>query len=129
MKKTLAFTLVVSLVLCLLAVDAYSRRGGEPSDGVVIMISPRTLVLDSAGGAAVTVHTNIPLGSVDRTSVELSGIPALFTFADDRGNLVAKFDDAVVKSIVAPPAATLTLTGTRLNGPPFAASEETINVR
>lgn len=128
MKKTLTLALVASLVLCLLAVDAYSRRGGEPNDGVVIMISPRALVLDSAGGAAVTVHTNLPLGSVDRSSVELSGIPAISTFADDRGNLVAKFDDIAVKNIVAPPQATLTLTGARVDGTTFAASE-TIFVR
>ena len=108
MKKTLALVLVVSWALCFVVWDAYSRRGGAPSpDGVIITISPRMLVLDRTGGDDVTVHTNIPLDSVDRASVELSGIPALTTFADDRGNLVAKFDDADVKGIVAPPAATL----------------------
>jgi len=128
MKKTLALVIVVSFALCLVATDAYSRRGGEPSGGVVIMISPGTLVLDSPGGANVTVHTNLPLGSVDRASVKLSGIPALTTFADSCGNLVAKFGEAAVKSIVEPPAATLTLTGKRTDGTTFAASE-TIQVK
>ena len=128
MKKTLTLTLVVSLVLCLLAVNAYSRRGGDPSDGVVITISPKMIVLDRTGDSDVTVHTNIQLDSVIRASIELNGLTALATFADDRGNLVAKFGESDVKAIVAPPKATLTLTGARIDGSVFAASE-TIRVK
>lgn len=98
--------------------------------GVTAKISPNTLV-EGGPGTWVTVNTNIPYGSVDRRSLELSGVPVSWTKADARGELVAKFAQGDIEAIVAPPSATLVLTGLRyVDGEwvPFAAAD-TINVR
>ena len=101
--------------------------GGGDADSVQIVISPKNLVMSSRVDW-VTVHTNLAIGIVARQTVELNGIPAALTKADSTGNLVAKFDVKAVKAIVAPPTATLTLTGVLLNGQEFAASD-TISVK
>ena len=86
-------------------------------------MSPSTLILGAEQTAYVKVHTDIAFTFVDRSSVALNGIPAAWTKEDDRGDLVAAFVEAEVKAIVAPPQATLTLTGTTLNGVSFVGSD------
>ena len=110
-----------------MAGDALSGRPEGSADDVQIVVSPHTLVLSSAGGC-VSVHTNRPLGIVDCSTLELDGIPVAYVKADARGNLVANFGLDAVKAIVAPPEATLTLTGALRDGRAFAASD-TIRVK
>ena len=92
---------------------------------ITITIAPNTLVL-GLQGTWVTVHTNIPYSSVQGSSVVLEEIPAASTFADNRGNLVAKFNQDEVEAIVAPPQETLTLTGTYDNGDLFSGSDSIV---
>jgi hypothetical protein len=78
---------------------------------VSIKISPSTLNLDS-NGRWVTVHAEIPAAIVDRDSVMLEGISAGPVFADDCGDLVAKFPLEDIKDILTPSDyVELTLTG------------------
>ena len=118
--------LIPVLALCaavLLVGDALSNGRTDGDADVAIAVSPSTLLLGFDQGGEVTVHTNVPLGAVDRSTVELEGIAALYTKADARGHLVAKFDEGAVKAIVAAPNAMLTLTGAYLDGGTFAASD------
>jgi hypothetical protein len=91
---------------------------------VSVTVSPSTIVLGLDKGAAVTVHTDIPAGIVDGASVALSGVPAYLTKADACGNLVGKFRQEDIEAIVAPPAATLVLTGVTRDGVPLAGSDD-----
>ena len=127
MKRFLMPVLVLCLAVGFLACDALSGGRDGDASGVQIVVAPNTLVL-SAPGAWVSVHTNLPFGSVDRSTLELNGLAVAWTKADSRGNLVAKFDIDAVKAIVEPGEATLTLTGAMLDGEPFAASD-TISVK
>jgi hypothetical protein len=77
---------------------------------VEIQVSPSTVNLEYEG-TAVTVHAEIPYRGVVTASLLLNGVEVWRTFADNRGELVAKFDVDSVKNIIAPPSATLTLTG------------------
>jgi len=89
---------------------------------VAIQIAPSTLILNSSQ-SDVTVHAEIAYSAVDGGSVSLSGIPAKATFADSCGELVAKFDEAVVKASVKPGAAELVLTGLKKDGVPFEGAD------
>ena len=89
---------------------------------IYIKVSPHVIVLES-DGTWITVHTNIPYGQVETSSVALNGLPADRTKSDLKGYLVAKFDQAAVKAIVAPPEAMLELTGLKTDGEAFSGSE------
>ena len=123
MKKTLvatvSFTSLAALLLASIAIGNGALDPGDPA----IMISPQMIVLDKIG--SVTVHSNIPAGSVDASSVALDGVAALGVWADDCGHLVARF--AVADLGLVPGDATLTLTGDYNEpGESFAAAD---NVR
>ena len=120
MRKVLV---VVSCVLLGVVGQAFSNGKADQGADVTIVVSPQTLLLASDQGGQVTVHTNIPLSQVDRSTVQLNGISAISTGADSRGHLVAKFDEGAVKAIVAPPQATLTLSGCYTDGTSFEASD------
>jgi hypothetical protein len=122
MKRSLVPILVLCLAVGLLGAEAMSGGRDDEGDGVQIVVSPHTLVLSSPG-AWVSVHTNVPFGAVDRSTLELNGIAVAWTKADSRGNLVAKFDMDAVKAIVEPGEATMTLTGELLSGEPIDASD------
>ena len=96
----------------------------EDTIDIKIKIAPATLNLEFKG-PWITVHTDIDYNTVDTTTLELNGISAVSTFADDRGNLVAKFKSADVKDLdfVAPSEATLTLTGETNGGISFTGSD------
>lgn len=116
------WTATVAALLIVIGSAMLMANGGSEGDGICITISPQTLVLshDSCG---VTVHTNIAIGLVDCDSLQLDGIAPYLTKADNRGELVAKFDADAVKAIVAPGQVTLTLTGELKDGQSFAASD------
>lgn len=110
---------IVSIVGVLATVILVGTARGEE---IAIVISPSTLNLDSEG-EWVTVHAEIPFSVVDDASVELNGIPVEATFADNRGELVAKFLIGDVKEIVEPGLVTLTLAGTTIDGGPFSGTD------
>ena len=140
MKKSLVvvvFAFVSMSVLGLtIAADPASGFEDDPMEiAIPIKISPNTIVLASKG-TWVTVHADIPFSQVAGGTVELGteleGITAFSTFADDCGDLVAKLHQEDVKDLVGDPphqpTLTLTLTGIRNDGVPFARSD-TVTVR
>ena len=84
--------------------------------------SPASIMPDSET-PYMTIHTDIMLFAVARDTLELSGIPASSVFADNHGNLVAKFRMEDVKGIVSPPRTTLVLTGLTIEGEPFEGAD------
>ena len=124
MKRTLVAALMLVLVGGVLAGTAFCASAllGGTID-VCVTVSPSTIVLGLDKGASVTVHTDIALSAVDGASVALSGVPAYLTKADCRGNLVAKFHQEEIEAIIAPPEATLVLTGITTDGAPFSGSD------
>ena len=121
MKYASACLLLVLAIAWTAPVALSASRWVAPGP-VAIAVSPSTL-LKSADQCDVTVHTTIPLSVVVRPTVKLNGIPAKGTWADNRGCLVARFDEDAVKAIVAPPSALLTLTGERIDGTLFSGSD------
>lgn len=120
MYKPIALVCRVCLIL---AVGVAAFCGARTDDPLGIAVSPQTLLLNSSRGGSVSVHTDIKLSAVDTTSLKLNGIPAKGAGADATGCLVASFDEAAVKAIVAPPQATLTLTGLYKDGTAFSGSD------
>jgi len=114
--------LVACLALVLAAwFIAPAVQGQELS--VPIVVSPSTINLESQG-TWVTVHAEIPFSDVDRTaSVTLDGIVAVSIFADDCGDLVAKFAIADVRASVDVGTVTLTLCGTTTDGSSFSGTD------
>lgn len=102
--------------------DLSARAADVEPIAVDAKVSPHVIALRSLA-TWVTVHTDIPLGLVDRQSVALNGVPSALTKADLQGNLVAKFASKDIKDIVAPPSVVLTLTGLTIDGLPFAGSD------
>lgn len=94
---------------------------------ISVTLSPKVLAISSAG-SSFSAHTDVPYSAVDPDSVALDGIPADYVKPDLRGQLVAKFDVNAIKAAVAPPSATMTLTGTLKDGTPFAGTD-TIRVK
>jgi hypothetical protein len=113
------------LAAMLLAADA---RGEELT--VPIVISPSTINLQAAG-TWVTVHAEIDYSDVVGASVTLDGIPVKATFADNRGDLVAKFLVGDVREIVQPGTAELRLCGQTRDGGTFSGTDtvKVINVK
>jgi hypothetical protein len=95
---------------------------------VVVAVAPHTMQLGADQGGTVTVHAEIPFCQVNCDSLQLSGIPATGAKPDNRGELVAMFDEVSVKAIVALPSTTLTLTGARLDGSLFSGAD-TVSVK
>ena len=124
MKRRTACVCALGLVLgCFVGKASSQAFKGERIGDIWIAISPETIVLGCDKGSLVTVHTNIALSAVDRSTVELSGVPALYTKADSRGKLVGKFDQAAIEAIVTPPGTKLMLTGVTNDGLPFSGSD------
>lgn len=121
MKTLYRSVLIVFFIAGVLSCDALCNE--RTDDPLGIAVSPQTILLSSYQGGTVVVHTAIKLSTVDRGSVALSGIPAVRTRSDARGNLVADFNEEDVKAIVAPPESELTLTGLLLTGDPFSGSD------
>lgn len=87
-----------------------------------IQISPNVLNISSQG-VWVTVHADIPYYSVLGATVTLNGVPVTTTFADDRGDLVAKFVIESVKAVVVTGNIELVLTGTTKEGETFTGTD------
>lgn len=126
MKKYVGLIAVLVVLGAFFSQQALSNS--RTDDPIGVAISPQLLILDTVQGGQVTVHTSIAFRSVDRASVCLNGIAAAATFADSRGQLVARFQEELVEAIVEVPSAVLTLTGLYLDGSAFSGSD-TVQVR
>jgi hypothetical protein len=117
-----------TLIAVVVAISVFTLCNAMAQDEVTITVSPNTLAISSMGNQ-VTIHTNIPAGSVNVSTLELyvdgsePPLLAIATFADDRGNLVAKFDMGEVKSIVSVPSAEFTMTGDYFGDGGFSATD------
>ena len=105
------------LAMVILAVAAQAEDQTVP-----IVISPSTINLESEG-TWVTVHAEIDYSDVVGATVTLDGISVKATFADNRGDLVAKFAVGDVRGIVKPGMAQLTLSGTTRDGGTFSGTD------
>ena len=120
MRRNIIIACVLIMVVGIAGTVFSNNRTDDP---LGVAVSPQMLLLGRDQGGSVVVHTSIPYGSVDTASLELNGLPVVWTKADDCGNLVAYFDEDAVKAIVAPPSAVMTLTGTTKDGVPFEGSD------
>jgi hypothetical protein len=105
---------------------ALSLASVQAADVAVdIQCSPSVVMLRSvAAGDWMTVHANLPYSKVDRTvEVQLNGLPAKLLKADNRGNLVAKFDLTQLKTQLQPGFVNMTLTGATVTGDVFTGSD------
>lgn len=111
MKNRVRLSIALLLVGCFVGL-AWANKACETPDGEFnIMISPRTIVLSSPCDT-ITVHSNIPYGAVDATSIAINGVDVPFTKADDCGDLVAKIGVEALAEFLDPGGViTLTLSG------------------
>ncbi|UCE61304.1 MAG: hypothetical protein JSU63_06065 [Phycisphaerales bacterium] len=124
MKGTVVCACALGVLLgCLVDTVSSKESADALISDIVIAVSPSTIVLGCDKGSSVTVHADIPFASVDRASVEMDGVVPYLTKADNRGDLVAKFNQQAIEAIVAPPAFTFTLTGVTVGGEPFSGSD------
>ena len=104
---------VFSLILAVGIGSAFCARTG-PDDGVgdfAMYVSPSTII-KSAPCNWVTIHTEIPINSVEGVNVTVDAIEIedAKIGMDSRGNLVVKLHFEDVISIVKPPESVITLT-------------------
>ena len=120
---------IIALALgLLLAAPASARMYGDGT----MLVSPNTFILDHIG-LTVSIHTEVKVSSVLRSSVVLHGvngasITPLYITSDSRGNLVAKFASDDIKRIVEVPRTELSLSGFFNSGETFTL-EASIAVR
>ena len=121
MKKVLIATGVLCAVIGLGLGTAALGNGAVDGDEPGMMASPQMIVLSKIAG--VTVHTNIPAGSVDWSSVTLNDVDPVGVWADDRGHIAARF--AVAELALTPGTATLTFCGDydTIDGGSFAVDD------
>ena len=128
MKNLVRLSIVLLLVGCFVGLAWANKACETPDDSFNIMISPKTIVLSSPCDT-ITVHSNIPYGAVDATSVAINGVDVPFTKADDCGDLVAKIGVEALAEFLEPgEVIALTLSGELKDGTGFAVAE-TITVK
>ena len=121
----------------LFVATAFLGLGAAPvvaQDNVPIQVSPSAIILSSAHSGPVTVHANISYSAVASGTVLLycdrdpNPITPYTTFADDRGQLVAKFRLSDVIGILGTISGrvnvTFTLTGDTNVGGSFTGSDD-----
>lgn len=114
--KKLYLTCLCAVVLAL----GYSV-GPAWCETVPVDIAPNVVNIQSQG-TWVTVHVEIAYDSVASASVTLNGIPVNTTFADNCGDLVAKFQINRVKEVLTPGDVELTLEGDTIWGGSFSGT-------
>ncbi len=130
MMKLLSLLFAMLTALFGLSGNAFqpSMYSGDSDMVVTIRIAPSVLILDKDQGGDITVHVEIPYTQVIRDSVFLSGTPARVIFPDNRGNLVAKFDEICVKEKIDSGYVTLELRGEATDGNTFCGSEKVLAI-
>ena len=118
MGKLLVLLCAFSFLLGLSAGGVFCQDSGT----IAITVSP-SVINTTAKGQWVTVHADIPLSVVDTATVSVNGVAVDWTKADAQGDLVAKFCLDNVLDVIAPPSATLTLTGRTISNVPFSGTD------
>jgi hypothetical protein len=119
MKKTTLGILALCGLLAVGLAGSLMANGAVDGDAPAMMASPQTVVL--AKVSDITIHTNIPLSTVDRGTVMLNDVAAAGVWADNLGHLVARFRIADLKLV--PGSVELTLTGALKGGTEFSATD------
>ena len=117
---------ILLAVLFFSLLTAAQPANNQPSpDQIEIQVSPHTILLSwkAKGDVRITVHADVDYSAVADFSVQLGGFDALYTFADARGDLVAKFSYEDVRSLVNTGNTILVLTGTREDGTTFVGED------
>lgn len=134
MKKPLLFAGVLALMSVPLV--ALALETSDPLE-IEIQVSPATLVLD-APQVWVTIHADVKYSDVNTVPgvylvVDGESIPAKSVFADDRGDLVAKFDKDDVESLLEDSVnyatATVTLVCTLLEDGTICSGSQQVTIR
>lgn len=119
MSKTIlgvvALVGILGLGLAGIAMGNSAVVGDEPA----MMVSPQTIVL--AKVTFVTIHTNITASTVDASTLALNEVSPTDVWADDTGDIVARFDVADLS--LEPGEVTLTLSGLFKDGSSFSATD------
>ena len=131
MKKTWSISAILFLVVFSTGlVVANKRADGDDPSILAIVASPQTVVLGEKS-VFVTIHSNIPVSSVENVSLTLIqdgvtiDVTKISTGADDLGDLVVRFN--LNDTNIAVGTVTLTLTGTyKVGGDDFKASADII---
>ena len=129
-KKSVCILFVAVLCAAILGTGIAFAEDME----IAIRIAPNTLNLDNVVDKCVTVHADIAYITVDdddanplklwSTDPDDDPVVAYDSFADDRGNLVAKFyREEVAEIVAAGKEVTLTLTGKTTGGDTFTGSD------
>ncbi len=119
MKKTLLGVVALCGLLGIGLAGMAMANGALEGDDAAIMVSPSTIVLAKVD--TVSVHTNIPAGSVEAGSLDLNGAAPTDVYVDNLGHIAAKF--AVVDLDLEPGRVTLTLEGDLEDSDSFSASD------
>jgi len=118
---------VLTIVALALTLAAIPPASADDTSGIVVQVSPHTLLLGATQGL-ITVHADIAFTDVDpEVNPTLNGVEAQSTFADDCGNLVAKFPEDDVKIQLTAGTADLELVGVTTEGVAFSGTD-TVNV-
>ncbi len=101
-----------------------------PSEELVIQVSPQTIILGrdaNEGNVWVTIHAEIAYSKVSSLQLEGAGgdtLEPIYTKADNRGDLVAKFRYDEVARKLGPGTAVLTLEVEDTGGGTYVGSDE-----
>lgn len=106
---------LIGLMFGSMALGSKAVKGDDPA----MKVSPHTIVLGKVD--TVTVHTNIPCSTVDTGTVRLETVEAEDVWADDCGDLAARF--AVTELELDPGDVTLTLCGIYTDGEALEATD------
>lgn len=120
----------VTAVACLMVLNLCVAAMAADID-MSVKVSPAVLVL-SAPTQWITIHTDMPLSRVDRSSLNVAvngcAVPIAVVMADSRGQMVLKLTQADVDLYVAPPSATFVVTGCTKDPSTFEGTD-TIRVK
>ena len=89
MRKVLSAVLVVCGMIGLVSAGVAMGNGALPDGEPAIMVSPAVIVLEKV--STVTVHTNVPADLDALSTIYLNQASPVGVWADDCGDLVARF--------------------------------------
>ena len=102
MRNLFAVVAVACAVAAVCGGPALSARTGkDPGQGdFAIYVAPNQIVVSVV--SSVTIHTDVPYGTVDAAFATVNGtaVDVPYAFPDLRGNIVAKLDVSQVKAAV-----------------------------
>jgi hypothetical protein len=128
MTKAALGSLSILLLVSAMAATPVALPSQADDVEIGIQVSPSTILLNwkAKGDVRVTVHAEVSfrLFDTEDIQVELGGIPASYIYSDARGDLVGKFEYALVKDLVGPGTATLSLKATAKDGTVYHGSDE-----